>query len=80
MMFDRAGDFIKSWGEGVFTRPHGIHMTPDETILCTDDCDHSVCRLSLDCPMTACDPISVVHTKADIERTAVFSGGALSTA
>jgi DNA-binding beta-propeller fold protein YncE len=48
MVFDRAGNFLKSWGEGMFARPHGIHMAPDETIFCTDDGDHSVRRLSLE--------------------------------
>src|SRR5579862_5822167 len=48
MVFDRDGNFLRSWGVGVFTRPHGIHMAPDDTIFCTDDGDHSVRRLSLD--------------------------------
>ena len=48
MVFDRDGNFLRSWGEGVFTRPHGIHMAPDDTIFCTDDGDHSVRRLALD--------------------------------
>ncbi len=48
MVFNHTGEFIKSWGEGVFTRPHGIHMAPDDTIFCTDDGDHSVRCLSLD--------------------------------
>ena len=47
IVLDRAGIFLRSWGEGVFTRPHGIHMAPDDTIFCTDDGDHRVRRLSL---------------------------------
>ncbi len=26
MVFDRAGNFRHSWGEGHYPRPHGVHM------------------------------------------------------
>ncbi len=48
MVFDRDGNFLRSWGEGVFPHPHGIHMGPDDTIYCTDDGDHTVRKCSLD--------------------------------
>ncbi len=48
LVFDRQGNFLRSWGEGVFHRAHGLHMAPDETIYCTDDGDHTVRRCSLD--------------------------------
>ncbi len=48
MVFDRNGTFLRSWGEGVFTRPHGAHIGPDDTIYLTDDGDHSVRKFSLD--------------------------------
>jgi hypothetical protein len=48
IVFDRDGNFLKSWGEGVFKRAHGLHMAPDETLWCTDDGDHSVRRCTLD--------------------------------
>src|SRR5678816_3706430 len=35
MAFDRQGHFLRSWGEGVFTRAHGISMGPDATVFCT---------------------------------------------
>jgi len=47
-VFDRAGNFLRSWGEGVFLRPHGVHMAPDDTIWLTDDGDHTVRQCSLD--------------------------------
>jgi DNA-binding beta-propeller fold protein YncE len=47
-VFDREGNFIRSWGEGVFTRPHGITMGPDDTIYCTDDGDHTVRKCTLE--------------------------------
>ena len=42
IIFDREGNFLGSWGEGVFPRAHGIAMGPDDTIYCTDDDDHTV--------------------------------------
>src|SRR6266481_524470 len=48
IVFDRDGNFIASWGEGLFDRAHGIHMGPDESIYCTDDGDHTVRKCSLD--------------------------------
>ena len=47
-VFDKAGNLLRTWGEGVFTRPHGVHMAPDDTIWLTDDGDHSVRRCTLD--------------------------------
>ena len=47
-VFDRDGNFLKSWGEGVFRRAHGVHMGPDDTIYCTDDGDHTVRNCTLD--------------------------------
>ena len=26
IVFDRAGNFLRSWGEGLFPRAHGVHM------------------------------------------------------
>ena len=48
MVFDREGNFLRSWGEGVFHRAHGLHIGPDETLYCTDDGDHSVRKCTLD--------------------------------
>jgi len=42
IIFDRDGNFISSWGEGIFERPHGIALGPDDTLYCTDDGDHTV--------------------------------------
>ena len=48
IVFDRDGEFLSSWGEGVFNRAHGITMGPDDTIYCTDDDDHTVRKCTLD--------------------------------
>src|SRR6516165_6647106 len=33
MVFDRTGNFLRSWGEGQFPRAHGVHMAPDDKLL-----------------------------------------------
>jgi DNA-binding beta-propeller fold protein YncE len=48
MVFDRDGNFLTSWGEGLFPRAHGILMGPDDTIWCTDDGDHTVRKCTLE--------------------------------
>ncbi len=48
MVFDRNGNFLRSWGEGVFPRAHGLHVAPDDTLWLTDDGDHSVRHCTLD--------------------------------
>jgi DNA-binding beta-propeller fold protein YncE len=48
IVFDRDGNFLRSWGEHIFKRAHGLHMGPDETLYCTDDGDHTVRRCALD--------------------------------
>jgi DNA-binding beta-propeller fold protein YncE len=42
MVFDRNGNLVSSWGEGVFNRPHGIRIADDGSIFCTDDGSHVV--------------------------------------
>lgn len=42
IVFDRDGTFVMSWGEGVFTRPHGITIGPDDTLWLTDDGNHTI--------------------------------------
>ena len=42
MVFDREGNYVSSWGEGYFNRPHGSCIGPDGSIYCTDDRNHTV--------------------------------------
>jgi len=48
IIFNRHGEFLSSWGEGVFTRPHGLDIGPDGSVYCTDDGDHTVRKCSPD--------------------------------
>ena len=42
MVFDRDGNFIRSWGEGTFPRAHGLHIDANDILYCTDDGGHVV--------------------------------------
>jgi DNA-binding beta-propeller fold protein YncE len=43
IVFDREGNFLRSWGEGLFSRrTHAIHVGPDDSVYCTDDGDHTI--------------------------------------
>ncbi len=42
IVFDREGNVLRSWGEGVFTNPHGVTIAPDDTVWCVDNIDHSI--------------------------------------
>jgi DNA-binding beta-propeller fold protein YncE len=42
IVFDREGRFLRSWGDGLVRRAHGITIGPDETIWLTDDLHHTV--------------------------------------
>ena len=42
MVFDRDGNFLRSWGEGQYPRAHGLHIDADDTLYLTDDGGHVV--------------------------------------
>ena len=46
IVFDRDGNFLRSWGEGLFSRAHGIHIDSDDNLYCTDDGDHTVRKIT----------------------------------
>jgi hypothetical protein len=41
-IFEPDGTLVTAWGEGLFVRPHGLFIGPDDTVYCTDDFDHTV--------------------------------------
>ncbi|HEY93354.1 MAG TPA: hypothetical protein G4O15_00250 [Dehalococcoidia bacterium] len=47
MIFERSGDLVGSWGEDYFVRPHGIRITSQGELFCTDDMTHLVSKFSL---------------------------------
>src|SRR5262245_36923165 len=44
IVFDNEGNFLRSWGEGLFRRAHGLHIDQYDHLYCTDDGDHTVRR------------------------------------
>jgi len=48
LIFEPDGTFAGSWGEGMFVRPHGLLIGPDDAAYFTDDLDHSVRKFTLD--------------------------------
>lgn len=49
IVYDRDGNFLRSWGEGVFTpRTHGIAVGPDDMVYTVDDGDHTVRKFTPD--------------------------------
>jgi sugar lactone lactonase YvrE len=43
IVYDREGNFLRSWGEDIFTpRTHGIAIGPDDMVYSVDDGDHTV--------------------------------------
>ncbi|MFQ6039366.1 MAG: peptidyl-alpha-hydroxyglycine alpha-amidating lyase family protein [Candidatus Poribacteria bacterium] len=48
MVFEQDGSFVAAWGEGLFTRPHGLTLGPDGALYCADDDGHCIRKCSLD--------------------------------
>ena len=42
MVYSREGAFLRAWGHGVFSEPHGIWVGGDGRVYCTDRIDHTV--------------------------------------
>ena len=47
VMLSREGDFLGSWGEGYFNRPHGSRIVPDGSMWCADDAAHLITRFTM---------------------------------
>lgn len=47
MEFDANGNFLRSWGQGEYRRPHGMRLDPDGNIWVTDVNNHVVRKLNL---------------------------------
>ena len=48
IVLEANGEFVRAWGEGLFTRPHGITLGPDNTLFCVDDDGHWIGQFTLD--------------------------------
>ena len=67
VVFDKDGNFLRSWGEGGYPRAHGVTMGPDNSIYLTDDGDHTVRKCNLDG--------SVIFTLGIPGKPSAFMGG-----
>ncbi len=47
IIFDNNGNFINSWGEGMFVTPHGICLSEDKYIFLADSGNHTVKKFTL---------------------------------
>lgn len=48
IVYERDGTYVRSWGKGVFTTPHGLTVGPDGSVYCVDAGDHTVRRFTPD--------------------------------
>jgi DNA-binding beta-propeller fold protein YncE len=48
VVLDRDGNFLSSWGHDLFGKAHGLHIGPDQSIYCTDEGTHTVCKCTLE--------------------------------
>lgn len=48
LILDRDGNFLSSWGEGLFERPHGIFIAADDSVYCVDDEGQAVRKFTPD--------------------------------
>lgn len=46
LVFAADGGFLASWGEGLFHKPHGLQVGPDDSLYCSDEGHHRVFRFS----------------------------------
>ncbi len=46
IVYDPEGNLLRSWGEDIFTMPHGITVDPDDFVYCADVGDHTVRKLT----------------------------------
>ncbi|MCX6648831.1 MAG: peptidyl-alpha-hydroxyglycine alpha-amidating lyase family protein, partial [Candidatus Bathyarchaeota archaeon] len=48
IVFSREGDFIESWGEGIFSNAHGAYIDAEDNFYCVDSADHTVRKFARD--------------------------------
>jgi len=48
LVFKPSGEFVRSFGKGLFKSPHGLRVDRDDNIWVTDNADHTVMKLDRD--------------------------------
>ena len=69
LVFSHEGEVLRTWGEGVFVRPHSIVIDKDDIIYCVDDRGHAVHKFSPDG-----DLLMTIETAANPADTGYVAG------
>ncbi len=48
VVLSQNGELLATWGQGIFTNPHGASIGPDQCIYLTDNFDHTVRKFTLE--------------------------------
>ena len=48
IVFDSDGQVVDTWGENIFTNPHGVTIGPDNEVYCVDNGDNTVRKFTSD--------------------------------
>lgn len=70
LVYERDGTFVRSWGLGRFTLPHGLTVGPDGAVYCVDAGDHTVRKFTPEG-----EPLLTIGTPGVPSDTGFFSGG-----
>jgi streptogramin lyase len=46
VLFDRAGNLLDSWGEGLLTTAHGLYIDPEDNVYCTEYDRHCIYKFN----------------------------------
>jgi DNA-binding beta-propeller fold protein YncE len=78
LVYEPDGRFVRSWGEGIFTDPHGLRIGGDDSVYGVDDFDHTVRKFAPDGQLVwvlgSKDVASNTGFKNDDYRTIVRGG------
>jgi DNA-binding beta-propeller fold protein YncE len=42
VVLNKAGEYVESWGQGDYIRPHGVTVDPEGNLFLADDLDHTI--------------------------------------
>ena len=48
IVFSSKGKYLRSWGRGMFSNPHGLRLDRDNNVWVTDNADHQVMKFTRD--------------------------------
>ncbi len=77
IVFDKEGQFLNAWGEGLFNNPHGIFIDGQDKVWCVDNGDHTVRILDTEGKLqqTIGEPGKEASTGFAIDQSPVLHAG-----